>query len=150
MPCGGRVMRVRFVAAVASLAVVTAGAAALLFVTSADWRSPVMPPAASAPALAAARPKPPATLELRFDFGAREALRSIGVEREVASVWYQECALNRLHVPARSLNPRVPNLGIEFVWAPEGWRLSGPRPERIERWLKESAASAGSRTKSAQ
>jgi hypothetical protein len=70
---------------------------------------------------------------------AREALKSIGIDREPLSARLIIMGINRLEVTVLSLNPEIENLTITF-WQKDAttWTLEGPPKEEIDKWLEKS------------
>ena len=90
-----------------------------------------------------AQKKPDSTSDhalLRFDWGAKAALKSIGVDREPVSVKHIPAGIDVLRVELPSYNTRVPNLTIGFTKMDgQNWSLSTPQKTKLEDWLKESS-----------
>lgn len=70
-----------------------------------------------------------------YERQAREALRSIGIDREPVRVMQIPMALDRLLVVLASLNPEVSDLAITMVQMEHGWRLQSPPMDELAEWL---------------
>lgn len=74
-----------------------------------------------------------------YDELARNALQSVGIDREFVSATLIAMALNRLIVVLRSLNPEVPDLPIGLIETDRGWRLQSPSMDDLADWLHRSS-----------
>ena len=82
--------------------------------------------------------EPPPVSLFAFDEYARQALQSLGINREPVHSMHIPMALNRLAVVLGSLNSKVPDLSITLVETGTGWQLESPPLEDIADWLHRS------------